>query len=426
MSLRSIVALLVCWTMLLLHPAWAQDAVAKPACALCTDHTVECPTCAGKGTKAVPCGVCLADGKVECGVCAGERPGTVDCPNPYCRDGKSHWDGGDADPCRLCATKGRIPCPICRGRKPMACAACAGTGKSERTCPTCLGGKRVPCPLCTVDPARMGCSTCDGGGRVVCQLCPAGTNKSTEPCLHCMGVGDHHCFLCSGLGRVSCESCAATGKMRMASPTSRFPGAPTEKAGVKQCDSCEGKATIVCKDCKKGRIDCKHCEKGRIARTCVHCLHQRVFGCDECLSGGYSRWEVLGELLLAKAQPARAALFFDRALTTAKTMTGPPRLVEGYLQLLIMQSDLEYEEEALKSPAAFVRLATSRVKPPSAVTINLEVYWPADARRRHWPDPPPRQEHAPWTNEGWMKAHRARVVARLENSLAKARAAAGK
>lgn len=424
----SFVALLLSCMALSLSFAPAQDLGAAPACALCTDRTVECPTCAGAGVLSGPCGFCLGKGKVECSSCPSARPGWIDCPNRYCRDGKSQWQGGDADPCKLCAAKGRIPCPSCRGQKPVPCIACAGIGARSRTCPTCVGGKRIPCPLCTLDPARGGCSTCDGSGKATCRLCASSEAKGSGPCFSCNGRGDIACASCVGLDRVACTKCGATGKMRMVS--SKYPGlpaAPGEKAGVKQCEWCEGKATKNCPDCKKGRVDCKYCEKGQVPNACVHCVQQRAIGCDECLSGGYSRWETLGELLLAKGQASRARLFFARALAAAQAMTGPVRLAELHLTMLDLQAKFAALEKARRQLAGAAGEAVAKPDPPRLpAAAELELFWPLAVRQRYWPDAPVGQEISPWRDEKWMTAHRARTVARLEAALAKANAAAGK
>lgn len=424
---RSSVAALV-WFVVSLAPARTQE-VSPAACALCTEATIECPTCAGAGTVTVACGFCGADGKLQCLVCPPERPGFVDCPNRYCRDGKTRWEGGDSDPCKLCAAKGRIACPSCRGKAAPECIACAGTGKRPRTCWTCAGSRRVACPLCAVDPARVGCGTCTGDGKVACGICRDGAPKGVQPCVVCNGAGDRACTTCRGLDRVACSKCAATGKMRLGS--SKYPGVPgpRDKAGVKQCELCEGKAVKNCHDCTKGRVDCPSCEKGQTPSVCRHCLQQRAIGCDECLSGGHARWEVLGDCLVRTGHPARAVPFYERAIERAKAMQGPVVLTQLHLAAL----DLQAKFDALRGARDALDRATggeassakagAPMLPPAA---TLETFWPADVRARYWPDPPQGQELAPWRDAEWMRAHRERLVARLEASLAKARAAAAK
>lgn len=415
------------WIWSSMHGAVAQEEPAVPACTFCTDKTVACPTCDGTGVRAVPCVYCGGDGAVECGTCDSKQPGWIDCPNGPCRDGKTHWQGGDTDPCKLCATKGRIPCPSCRGQKGGRCVACAGIGKRMRTCWTCVGGKRLPCPKCTQDPAATGCGTCDGSGKAPCRLCAKTEPKGTKPCLACDGKGDLPCARCQGLDRVACAKCAATGKMRMAS--SKYPGLPAtyaEKAGVKTCDLCEGRAVKNCADCKKGRIDCAKCEKGQVPDVCVPCLHQRQVGCDECLSGGHARHELLGNLLLEKGEPVRAAAFLARALEIAQTLKGPAVMTQAHIEMLDVQARFDELRKTLRGLEA----ALGEPRDPAAATppaaAQLEQFWPQDMRERHWPDAPAGHALAPWRDETWLAGHRARLVARLTEALAKANAAAGK
>lgn len=426
-NLRSLVLTFCCAIVLsFVVPAQVGAAAPAPACALCTEQAVACPTCNGSGTCAIPCLFC-SKGRVECTMCSSEQRGWIDCPNRFCRGGKTQWEGGDADPCKLCAAKGRVPCPSCRGQQAPSCGACAGTGTRQRTCWTCAGKQRIACPACAVDPRRAGCGSCDGSGKVACARCEVAT-KGAPVCIVCNGAGDRPCTTCRGLDRVPCAKCAATGKMRLASQ--KYPGVPTarEKAGVKQCELCEGKATKNCADCKKGRVDCPSCDKSKPASACLHCLQQRAIGCDECLSGGWSRLEILGDWLLAHDRPRHAAAFYTAALERVQAMKGPVSLTELHLTAL----DVQMKLQSLQAASGALRQATGGASgakepgptlPPAAV---LETFWPVDVRKRYWPDAPAGHELGPWRDAEWMAAHRRALQTRLEASLSKAQEAAGK
>ena len=396
----------------------AQGEGSPAACVLCTASTkIECPTCAGSGIRAVPCGLCGGDGSVECRTCDADKPGWIACPNRFCREGKTVWEGGDTDPCKLCAAKGRFKCPSCQGQKATRCVGCAGTGKRPIPCWTCAGGKQIKCPLCSLDPTRGGCSTCAGAGKMTCRLCELNDPKGSQPCLVCEGKIHFVCVRCRGLGYVVCEKCGASGKVRMVARDDPILP-PTIKAGVKECFWCEGRGRKTCPDCARGRVDCKQCEKGQVPNACVHCLQQGSVLCDECASGGYSRWETLGDLLLAKEHPRRAALFYQSALEEAKAMTGPGPMVELHVAL----AEFAKLDAALKAMPNLPATVGPSDKPRLPGHLRVEAYWPWHIRQRHWPEAPAGNELAPWRDEAWMSSHRARVVARLESALARASA----
>jgi hypothetical protein len=200
-----------------------------------------------------------------------------------------------------------------------------------------------------------------------------------------------------------------------------LPGSASAKAGVKTCDSCKGRGIADCPDCKRGRGDCSSCEKGRVPDVCSHCLQQRTVACDECLSGGYSRWETLGSHLLRQGQSERAASFFRRALEQARAMRGPVRLAAEHVELL---AKLERLETLRRSLVALT--GSEDPAPPAIVQAAVEAFWPLETQQRHWPNPPARRPLNPWADEGWMAGNRQRTVARLEAQLARALAAAGR
>ena len=414
----------------------AQGATAP--CSFCAGGTIACPTCT-QGKVEVPCVFCDGAGKDVCATCNPERPGKIDCPNPYCRDGLTRWQGGDTDPCKLCTKKGHIACPDCRGQAAGRCAFCAGTGARPRTCWTCAGARRIECPLCSFDPTKPGCSVCKDVGELECRLCtpapaagPAGAAeaKPVPPplvaCNACRGRGDLTCRSCSGLDKVACTRCGATGKMRMTANKPgqpAIPGIPGEKAGVKECDLCSGKAVRNCPDCKKGRIDCATCERGRVAARCTTCLNAGRIGCDACQSGGHARFELLADLLVARGQPARAATLLEQAVRRARALEGPTGTQARQVKLLDLQQKL-FETRSL---LASVEALTGRSRTQALdrrLPYLLEGVWPRDLQERHWPDPPAKQRLMPWLDPVWLRSHRERLVARLQTALEKATAAA--
>ena len=397
----------------------AQTPPAPVTCPLCTDATIVCPTCNGEGTRPVDCWLCGADGTVECPRCP-KQPGVVDCPNPVCHDGQAVWTLGDTDPCKLCKAKGTVRCPECGGKKGWRCTVCNGTGKRIATCPTCVGGKRIACPLCSPPGAEPGCCAC---GLATCRLCPK-DDKGTHACIRCNGTGGVVCPQCDGLDRVPCKLCGATGKVRMA--TKRNVGSipdPGVKAGVKQCERCNGTGIWNCFRCKGGRQDCPACEAGRAARSCAACLFRGVVPCDDCLSGGYAKPEFLALHLIEKGFPRQAVPLLERAIATAARMNGPRVPIVG-LPAEVKADDLQLAREQFLRALGMLPAPSPPPADIRAADENLEVRLPAAARLRYWPDPPQDHPLEPWQSPSWLKSHRERTVQRLQAALERAREAA--
>lgn len=332
----------------------------------------------------------------------------MDCPNPVCKDGKTQWQGGDEDPCKLCKGKGTFKCADCRGEKKGNCTICGGIGKRVAPCGTCTGKGRLACPLCTIDPARACCSTCDGGGRVECGRCAGATSRQTRPCLLCVGQGQRACPHCHGVGEASCGKCGGSGKVRMAiKPRIPIPGAQPEKGGgVKSCDECKGRGIHRCVRCKKGRVDCAACDGGKVAEVCAPCLHARQLPCEECLSGGHSRWETLGRFLLQEGHKQRAALFLRRALGEAQAMEGPRRPEARLVQLVELAQELR-------------RIDRQHVQPRMPGLADQEWFLPLDARQRYWSwELPVGNVLTPWRDDEWLERYRTAVCARIAKALA--------
>lgn len=395
--------------------ATAQDP-AKPACTVCTAGAIACPTCAGAGTVAVACVFCEGDGAIECRACAKGKPGTADCPNRTCRDGRTQWDTGMSDPCKLCVAKGTIVCAACRGKKTTRCVACLGAGKRLRTCVTCAGAARLPCPACVADPKSASCAPCGGSGQWSCRRC---TDKKPAPktaCIACNGAGGFACITCSGLDRVACENCGASGRMRMAAKTAPgLGGVPGAKAGVKECDRCTGAGIRNCPDCKGGTRDCAECERGVVAKGCLACLQVGNLPCDDCLSGNLARRQAMGDFLLAAGHPAAAIPWLESTLARARDFAGPsgpaaPLATKALLDAWRLDPRLEV---LLPLPFAV----------PSRALVSERAI-PHDRRVQLWPDPPKDGKPLPWLDATWLAEHRQRHVARLGEALGKAREAA--
>ncbi len=392
----------------------AQDP-AKAPCAVCTAGTIACPTCTGAGTVAVACVFCDGDGTLDCRACEKGKPGSADCPNRTCRDGRTQWDTGMSDPCKLCAAKGVIPCAACRGKKAPRCVACGGAGKRSRTCVTCAGATRLPCPACTADAKANGCAPCGGSGQRSCRRCADKQPPPKSACIACNGTGGFACFTCSGLDRVACENCGASGKMRMKERDPVLGDIPGRKAGVKQCDRCAGAGIRNCPDCKGGTRDCRECDRGSVAKGCLACLQVGTMTCDNCLSGNLAHREAMGDFLFAGGHPAAAIPWFESALARARVLKGP----SGATALSALQADLE----ALRLPPRLDGLPSLSFAETLRVLAGERAI-PRDRRAQLWPDPPKNGHHAPWLDATWLATHRERHVARLEAALDKARAAA--
>jgi hypothetical protein len=226
-------------------------------------------------------------------------PGREFCP-ASCRGGKVFVQGKDE--CRYCQGKGDMPCPNCARKGKLDCSECAGRGRVERACEDCLGSGRLANPAAVPTELRGACSWCGGSEVRACSDCgPEGHVDAV--CRTCRGKKEIACSECLGSTIRPCNKCNASGNLKA------FFGAKLSN----DCDKCDRKGRIPCRECTKGSVQCKTClGVGRAVQTCLACSGDRQRPCSGCFRGSFRHWEIAAQLL-AGADPAAAKAFLATA-----------------------------------------------------------------------------------------------------------------
>ncbi|NOZ21973.1 MAG: hypothetical protein GXP25_12905 [Planctomycetes bacterium] len=150
------------------------------------------------------------------------------------------------------------PCPECGGSGKDKCPVCKGLGNTRVTCTECVKGKKT-------------CEACGGRGFLICAQC-------------------------RGMGGFTCEACRGTGGF-WGNEWVWVGGAYVNQPVWHGCPACDGKGTIDCPNCVRGRLDCKQCKNGRYKcpscdghgytrPACANCQGQKKVDCAQCKGTG--------------------------------------------------------------------------------------------------------------------------------------------
>ncbi len=212
---------------------------ASAASAACTDGTLPCTVCGGRGKLEIACPSCCGTGAVGCPSCFG----TSECLASGCIRGYHYYETGDKERCGFCGGSGSVKCRACSGKGAMPCKQCR-KGVTTMACTACDGG-RIPCP-----DAAGGAALAKACGEVAGTPCPwCSTSNQQTYCEKCSGAGYVGCRRCFGTTRALCGGCGGSGVEIMVFSDGT-------KASSRKCDGCSGKGYTRCEVCEGGKRPC--------------------------------------------------------------------------------------------------------------------------------------------------------------------------
>lgn len=261
-----------------------------------------------------------------------------------CSDGKCHscHGGGECIRCSAggaCSTcKGArqrsVPCnscvcQYCRGNG--ACPACWGFG--EKQCSTCAGtgyGKKVIAEKCT---------KCDGKGQIEFQM-----TRGTRPCPTCRGGGKifkgrDACYTCNGRARIICKECRGSGRCTQCGGGGRNP-----------CSICSGSGQFIqtCPECK-GSGNCPICSGTHVCPTC----HGNKT-CPTCAGrSAYLKYTFIAD----RAWLVTNNIIYSSMMKDHPTLYAPKFMLNG--RCIIMPPDLRNGVAIIEQPSNFANAASN-------------------------------------------------------------------
>lgn len=272
---------------------------------------------------------------------------------------------------QACSIYVLIPCNDCSDGK---CRSCRGAGECVRcsadgACSTCKGERQrsVPCTscLCQHCGGSGGCTACKGFGKKQCSTCSGtgyGKGVITEKCTKCDGKGQIEFQMTRGTR--PCPTCRGGGKI--------FKGRDA-------CSTCNGRARIICKECRGsgrctqcgggGRNPCSICSgSGQFIQTCPECkgsgkcpICTGTHVCPTCKGNKTcptcaGRSAILKYTLIAdRAWLKTNSIIYSSMLAPPPTLYAPKFMLNG--RCIIMPPDLRNGIAIIEQPSNYANAA---------------------------------------------------------------------